>query len=146
MESFEALLNLPLYDCKSLALGECLAVPAKVLLVEDHTDTRELIALLLNMEGYAVATAEDGQQGITQASLQRPDIIVTDINMPNLTGTEMIKRLRNLPDFSNLPIVVLTAYGNDIARGALTSGATQALAKPVDFDLLVRTIKDLLHQ
>ena len=139
-------MNLPLCECESLALGECLAVPAKVLVVEDNTDTRELIAMLLNMEGYAVDTAEDGQQGIAQASLQRPDIIVTDINMPKLTGIEMIKRLRDLPEFSSVPIVVLTAYGKDIALDALTSGATQALTKPVDFDLLVGAIKDLLHK
>ena len=119
---------------------------AKVLVVEDNTDTRELIAVLLNMEGYAVTTAEDGQQGITQASLQRPDVIVTDINMPKLTGIEMIRKLRDLPEFSSVPIVVLTAYGIDLAQDALASGATQSLAKPVDFDLLVRTIKDLLHQ
>jgi CheY-like chemotaxis protein len=121
-------------------------VSAKVLVVEDHTDTRELIAMLLNMAGYAVATAADGQQGITQASLQQPDIIVTDINMPNLTGTEMIKRLRNLQEFSSVPIIVLTAYGNDVALDAVTSGANKALAKPVDFELLVGTIKDLLHE
>ena len=126
--------------------GRVLAVSAKVLVVEDHTDTRELIAMLLNMAGYAVATAADGQQGITQASLQQPDIIVTDINMPNLTGTEMIKRLRNLQEFSSVPIIVLTAYGNDVALDAVTSGANKALAKPVDFELLVGTIKDLLHE
>jgi CheY-like chemotaxis protein len=121
-------------------------VSTKVLVVEDHSDTRELIAMLLNLEGYAVATAADGQQGISQAALQKPDIIVTDINMPNLTGTEMIRMLRDLPEFSSVPIVVLTAYGNDVALDALTSGATKALAKPVDFELLVGTIKDLLHE
>jgi len=126
--------------------GRVLVVSAKVLVVEDHADTRELIAMLLNMAGYAVATAADGQQGITQASLQQPDIIVTDINMPNLTGTEMIKRLRNLQEFSSVPIIVLTAYGNDVALDAVTRGANKALAKPVDFELLVGTIKDLLHE
>lgn len=139
-------MNPPLCECESLTLGECFAVSAKVLVVEDHTDTRELIAMLLNLEGYAVATAADGQQGISQASLQQPDIIITDINMPNLTGTEMIRRLRDLPEFSSVPIVVLTAYGNDVALDAMTSGANKALAKPVDFDLLVGAIKDLLHE
>jgi CheY-like chemotaxis protein len=127
-------------------LGEGLFVPTKVLIVEDHTDTRELIAMLLNMEGYAVATAADGQQGISQASLLQPDIIVTDINMPKLSGIDMIRMLRKLPEFVSVPILVMTAYGNDIARDALTSGATQALTKPVDYDSLVGAIKDLLHQ
>ena len=123
-----------------------MAVSTKVLLVEDHTDTREMIAMLLDMEGYAVATAEDGQQGITQASLQQPDIIVTDINMPKLNGIDMIRILRNRPEFGSVPILVMTAYGNSIARDALTSGATRALTKPVDYDSLVGAIKDLLHQ
>ena len=118
----------------------------KVLLVEDHTDTREMIAMLLNMEGYAVATAEDGQEGVAQASLQQPDIIVTDINMPKLSGIEMIRILRGRPEFSSVPILVMTAYGNDVARDAITNGATRAVTKPVDFESLVVAIKDLLHE
>jgi two-component system chemotaxis response regulator CheY len=117
-----------------------------VLLVEDHDDTRELIAMLLHMEGYAVATAEDGQEGIAQASLQQPDIIVTDINMPRLSGINMIRILREQAEFDSVPILVMTAYGNDIARDAVASGATQALFKPVDFDSLIGAIKDLLYQ
>jgi two-component system chemotaxis response regulator CheY len=123
-----------------------LAVPIRVLLVEDHADTRELIAMLLHMEGYVVATAGDGQEGVAQASLQQPDIIVTDINMPRLSGIDMIRMLRQQPEFNSVPILVMTAYGDDIARDAVASGATQALPKPVDFDSLVGAIKDLLYQ
>ena len=118
---------------------------SKILIVEDSADAREMLAVLFGMEGYSVATAEDGREGLRRASADSPDLIVTDIQMPNIDGTEMIKRLRAEPTSSRVPIIVMTAYGGDIAARAVQSGADRALSKPVDYDLLLETIKDLIN-
>jgi two-component system chemotaxis response regulator CheY len=120
-------------------------VSSKILIVEDSTDARDMLALLFDMEGYSVATAEDGREGLRRASAESPDLIVTDINMPHIDGTEMIRRLRAEPGSSRVPIIVMTAYGDDIAERAVRSGADRALTKPVDYDLLLETIKDLIN-
>ena len=118
---------------------------SKILIVEDSADAREMLATLFHMEGYCVATAEDGMQGLMQASADNPDLILTDINMPNIDGTEMIKRLRAKPASCRVPIVVMTAYGDEVAGRAVESGADRAQTKPVDYDLLLETIKDLIY-
>jgi CheY-like chemotaxis protein len=120
-------------------------VSSKILIVEDSTDAREMLAMLFHMEGYSVATAEDGREGLMRASADTPDLILTDINMPNVDGAEMIRRLRAEPGSSRVPIVVMTAYGADVADRAVESGADRALTKPVDYDLLLETIKDLIY-
>jgi len=120
-------------------------VSSKILIVEDSADAREMLALLFDMEGYNVATAEDGREGLMRASADSPDLIVTDIQMPNIDGTEMIRRLRAQPSCSRVPIIVMTAYGSEIAARAVQSGANRALTKPVDYDLLLETIKDLIN-
>lgn len=118
---------------------------SKILIVEDSTDAREMLAMLFHMEGYSVATAEDGREGLMRASAETPDLILTDINMPNIDGAEMIRRLRAEPGSSRVPIVVMTAFGDDVADRAVESGADRALTKPVDYDLLLETIKDLIY-
>jgi two-component system chemotaxis response regulator CheY len=120
-------------------------VSGKILIVEDSTDAREMLAMLFHIEGYTVATAEDGMEGLMRASADSPDLILTDINMPNIDGAEMIKLLRAQPGSSRVPIVVMTAYGADVAGRAVASGADRALSKPVDYDLLLETVKDLIN-
>jgi CheY-like chemotaxis protein len=120
-------------------------VSSKILIVEDSIDAREMLAMLFHIEGYTVATAGDGMEGLMRASADSPDLILTDINMPNIDGTEMIRRLRAEPASSRVPIVVMTAYGGEVAVRAVESGADRALTKPVDYDLLLETVKDLIN-
>jgi CheY-like chemotaxis protein len=121
-------------------------VSGKILIVEDSIDAREMLAMLFNMEGYNVATAEDGREGLRRASADNPDLIVTDIQMPYVDGNEMIRRLRAQPDSKRVPIIVMTAYGEDTGNRAVQSGADRAFTKPVDYDLLLQAIKDLIDQ
>ena len=116
----------------------------KILIIEDSQDAREMLAMLLDMEGYSVATAEDGREGLMRAAADSPDLILTDINMPHIDGTEMIRRLRAEPGACRVPIIVMTAYGDELALRAVESGADIALTKPVDYDLLLETVKDLI--
>lgn len=118
-----------------------------ILIVEDDADTREVLALALGMKGFLVSTAEDGTQGLEMAERLRPDLIIADLCMPNLSGVEMIELLRKQPGFSRVPILVLTAYGSEVVKDAIQAiGASCAVSKPLDHDLLYDLIEDLLER
>jgi len=119
-------------------------VTEKILVVDDSSDTREMMAKLLEMESFNVITAEDGRAGFDTAKAERPDMIITDINMPNLNGIEMIRLLRREVDFGSVPIMAITAYGQNIAQEAVEAGANQATTKPINFESLIRGIRQLL--
>lgn len=85
----------------------------KVLVIEDHPDSREMLELVLKDNGYTVIAAEDGLSGLNIAKAVRPDVIITNINMPNLDGMEMIKQVRQIPELQQVPIVVLSAVRTD---------------------------------
>jgi DNA-binding response OmpR family regulator len=119
-------------------------MPAKILVVEDHADARQMLAAILESEGYTAICAEDGLQGFSVARVERPDLILTDIGMPNLNGIEMTKLLREQEEFSNVPILVLTAYHKGVMIEAIKAGATGATSKPVQLESLLRLVKNLL--
>ena len=121
-------------------------MPEKILVVDDSDDTRDMMAKLLEMESFSVVTAEDGYAGLRIAAAEHPDLIITDINMPNLNGIEMIKQLRKRPEFARVPIMAITAYGNGVAQEALDAGANRAATKPIQFTSLTVEIRELLLQ
>jgi len=114
-----------------------------ILIVEDHPDTREGLAQLLQLAGYSVATADDGQQGLVKACALPPDLILTDISMPVMDGIEMIKQLRATAFCKSTPIVVLSAYG-DKALEAARAGANEVLSKPANLTAMLQVIKSLV--
>ena len=116
----------------------------KILVVDDSRDTLEMMTKLLELESFNVITAADGRAGFDTAKAERPDIIITDINMPILNGIEMIRLLRGEDEFNCVPIMAITAYGPAVAKEALAAGANHATTKPVDFDTLIRGIRQLL--
>jgi DNA-binding response OmpR family regulator len=119
-------------------------VPDKILVVDDSDDTREMMAKLLELESFLVITAENGRKGFDTAISERPDIIITDINMPDINGIEMIKMLRSELEFSKVPIMAITAYGNSVAAEAIEAGADHASTKPIEFESLMGGIRQLL--
>ena len=121
-------------------------MPGKILVVDDSDDTREMMAKLLELESFTVVTAEDGSAGLDTADAERPDLIITDVNMPVMNGIEMIRRLREQDGFASVPIMAITAYGNGVAKEALDAGANRAATKPIQFNALVVEIKELLSQ
>jgi DNA-binding response OmpR family regulator len=104
-----------------------------------------MMAKLLELESFTVVTAEDGSAGLDTADAERPDLIITDVNMPRMNGIEMIKRLREQDGFATVPIMAITAYGNGVAKEALEAGANRAATKPIQFTELVVEIKELLE-
>jgi two-component system chemotaxis response regulator CheY len=117
---------------------------AKILIVEDNADTRELLACTLEMEGYTVISAGDGSSAIERANAERPDLIITDINMPNMDGIQMIKIMRGHEVLKATPIVVISAYQSGIIKDALEAGATTAVKKPLEFEAFIKLIFSLL--
>jgi CheY-like chemotaxis protein len=116
----------------------------KILVVEDNLDTRELLHLYLTGEGFTVITASDGREGLYLAKVERPDLILTDLNMPHLDGITMVKDLRSQPQFKDLPILVFTAFGQEDRDNAIRAGADRAVDKPVHFESLIDVIHELL--
>ena len=121
-------------------------MPKTILVVEDTVDTRELIHLYLTNEDFTVITSADGGEGLYRAKSDHPDLIITDINMPNLSGLDMIKQLREESETAKTPIIALTAYGKDFSEQALSAGASDTMQKPFEFDALVALVKSLLKQ
>jgi len=104
----------------------------KILIIEDQAPMRRNIALMLEMEGFDVTTAENGRQGIEQARTTRPDVIICDVMMPELDGYGVVQTLRAEPATATTPFIFLTAKGDksDVRIG-MNFGADDYLTKPV---------------
>ena len=120
-------------------------MPATILVVDDTVDTRDLIHLYLTGEGYTVLLAGDGGEGLYRAKAERPDMVITDINMPNMDGHTLIRELRAEEGFADLPIIALTAYGSEAAEEAKKNGANAVFAKPMNFEDLLAEVARLLE-
>jgi DNA-binding response OmpR family regulator len=118
-----------------------------ILLIEDDSDISELVQYNLEREGYKVTAAADGELGWSQAVQTKPDLIVLDLMLPTMDGLSVCKRLRSSPETSGIPIVMLTAKGeeSDIVVG-LEMGADDYIAKPFSPKELVARIRAVLRR
>jgi two-component system cell cycle response regulator DivK len=118
-----------------------------VLLVDDFEDGLEMYQEYLTFRGYNVIVARNGEEAVAQARLHRPDVILLDIRMAVMTGTEAAKILRADPTFQRTPIVALTAHAFVGERDdALAGGFDELIAKPCLPDDLVLAIERLCSQ
>ncbi len=117
----------------------------KILAVDDSASVRQMVNFTLKTAGYEVVDAVDGKDGLDKAGKQKFDMIITDLNMPNLDGIEMIAAIRKLPEYSFIPILMLTtesqAEKKDAGRKA---GATGWIVKPFNADQLITVLKKLV--
>jgi DNA-binding response OmpR family regulator len=116
----------------------------KILVIEDNRDSRDILAKLLRMSGYDVISANDGEAGLAAALKQEPDLIITDIHMPNMNGIEFVQRVRKDKALDKTPVLVVTAFGAHVAREAINAGADDAAEKPFDFDRFLLTVEKLI--
>ena len=116
----------------------------RILVVDDNSDSRDILAKLLRMCGYDVISASNGESAYAAALRQVPDLIITDINMPVMDGIELLKRVRNEGLLARTAVLVVTAFGGDAAHQAIEAGADAAAAKPFDFDGFIDTVESLL--
>jgi len=118
----------------------------RILYIEDNFDNRILIKRVLEAEGYTVIEAENGTAGINIAKSAELDLILMDINLPDLDGYECTARLRKMEGFAKIPILALTA---NVLEGdkqkAITAGCDGYIPKPIDVDELPKQIASHLN-
>jgi two-component system cell cycle response regulator DivK len=118
----------------------------KVLIAEDNAVNRELLRELLEMRGYDVTEACDGQEALLKITETQPDILLLDLGMPVLDGFGTIRKIRENPGISSLPVLAVTAYAmRDDREKVLNSGFDGYLSKPIDPSALDRELARLLH-
>ncbi|WP_080057453.1 hybrid sensor histidine kinase/response regulator [Spirosoma aerolatum] len=119
----------------------------QILLIEDDVQMRENVEELLTLQGFQVETATNGREGITQAMLHAPDLILCDIMMPELSGYQVLEVIRTNRLIANVPFIFLTAKSDtsDMRRG-MDLGADDYLTKPFTFQNLLRTIESRLKR
>jgi len=122
-------------------------VKQKILVVDDEEDILELLKFNLSREGYQVLCAVSGEQALRLVRSENPDLIMLDLMLPGIDGLEVTRRLKNDPDTKNLPIVMLTAKGEeaDIVTG-LELGADDYITKPFSPRVLIARIRAVLRR
>jgi len=116
----------------------------RVLVVDDDLEILTILGRILGRAGYDVAQAQDGQQGLSKVYTEAPDLVILDIQMPGMSGYEVIRRIRGTRRLANLPILVLTASDAGDRAKALALGATEYLTKPFSADVLLLEITRLI--
>jgi two-component system cell cycle response regulator DivK len=118
-----------------------------VLYVEDNPDNRLLVKRILLSEDYSLLEAIDARDALNVLKTARPDLILMDINMPDMDGYTLTAQIRSLPGFKNVPIVALTA---NVMRGdkerTLEAGCDGYIQKPIDIDHLTREIEKYISR
>ena len=119
----------------------------KILVAEDEKDIRELIGFTLRFAGFDVELATNGAEAIESALQLQPDLIILDVRMPKMTGYEVCRQLKDNPATSDIPIVFLSAKGQEteIEQG-LASGALEYIVKPFAPDELAAQVKNILKR
>ena len=116
-----------------------------VLAVDDSAAIREMVKYCLVQAGYTVVQAEDGVDALSKARKETVDLVLTDVNMPNMDGITLIKELRALSSYKFVPILVLTTESaTDTKMAGKNAGATGWIVKPFDPTTLISTIAKVL--
>jgi CheY-like chemotaxis protein len=103
-----------------------------VLLVDDDADARALYGYMLALAGYKVKAVSNGLEAFAEIQVNRPDVIVTDITMPVLSGLDLIIAVRSDYELADLPVVAITSFGESLREEARAAGATDSIDKPTE--------------
>ena len=117
-----------------------------ILVVDDFDDARLLLRTWLERKGFRVVEATDGIEGVAQAQTELPDLIIMDIEMPNLDGLAATRRIRKVKRLEAVPVVAVSAYGEDQFRHrALAAGCNEYVSTPFEPDALEFMIRSMIH-
>ena len=118
-----------------------------ILVADDETHILHVVSLKLRNAGFIVITARDGQEALEMAQQEKPDLIITDYHMPQLSGLELCQRLKQDPATSGIPAIMLTARGYQLdPADTEQSGILRMLSKPFSPRQLLTTVNEVLEQ
>lgn len=120
---------------------------AKILIADDEPDIRELVAFTLKIAGHEVIATTNGEEAYQTATQVLPDLILLDVRMPRMTGYEACKRIKANPNTQNIPVVFLSAKGqeSEVMTG-MSVGASEYILKPFSLDHLTDRVKNILEE
>src|SRR5256714_13935196 len=117
----------------------------KILVADDESHILHVVSLKLRNAGYRVVTARDGQEALELASSEKPDLLITDYHMPQLSGLELCQKLKQDPATSEIPAIMLTARGYHLEpRDTEESGILRMISKPFSPRHLLTTVNEVL--
>ncbi len=113
-----------------------------ILAVDDSPSMREMVAFVLRSAGYTVVEADDGESALAIARTQHVDVVLTDQNMPRVDGLSLVRNLRGMPEYREIPIIILTTEASaEMKQKGREAGATAWMVKPFDPERLVTLLK-----
>lgn len=116
----------------------------RILIAEDQEDARILFKLILETEGYEVSTATNGQTAYEEFLRQPPDLLITDISMPEMDGLALIRAVKRTPQGTALPVILITAFGEGRLKHLHPLGVERVLEKPIEPQELAQTVREML--
>ena len=119
----------------------------KILIVEDNPQNMRLVEMALSAESYTLLEATNGEEALEIAKKERPDLIIMDVQLPKMSGLEVTRKLREIPEFNRTPIIAVTAYAmKGDEEKALDAGCSGYLSKPIRARELPNLIAKMLLQ
>jgi two-component system cell cycle response regulator DivK len=119
----------------------------KILIVEDNPQNMRLLEMILRNRGYFLLKAADGEEALDMAISEQPDLIIMDVMLPKVNGLEVTRKLRQMPAFSRIPIIGVTAYAMKGDREeVIEAGCDAYLSKPINTRELPRVVAKMLLQ
>jgi CheY-like chemotaxis protein len=117
---------------------------ADILIVEDHPTMREAMRMVLEHEGFVIREAADGAAAVEMVRAQPPDLVFLDLNIPGMTGADVLKSLKQDPATASVRVIIVTATGEEERERVLSLGADEYFTKPFSPLALLRTVEKVL--
>lgn len=119
----------------------------KILVSEDNPDIRKILVMRLEINGYDVIQAQDGEEAVDKIKKESPDLVILDLMMPKMSGFEVCRMIKFDDKYKDMPIIVLSALDQQADREkAIEAGADAYFIKPFDLELLLNKIKSLVSE
>lgn len=119
----------------------------RIIIVDDDRDTREMLTLAMELEGFDVGQAANGLRLISAMHVDRPDVILLDVMMSWIDGFELCRAIKKNPTFGDIPVIFISARKSaEDEKAGLQAGAVDYFPKPLDMDRLVARIREILDQ